>query len=517
MRVSLLDTTSKNSIISAGDHGSFCRLASNHTITVQRRTQRMSLSFLLLVLVILLWTDGILMAKSAAAENSENIHQHRDNHHPFIILKYYDGEQTQPELVQYDSPWKDPERQPPVSSTEQQQPNTSSLLSYYTPDLWHVLRRYRPHFDHPLDEAAWLVDLGVAHRSVLLQAEEEEATTNDAILREHERRAILACKAAIQIYQGWLLDHDDDNVLDNNAAVDTAMPQSQRQAQHHRDFHHDDQTSTHIVQHELASTYFCLAEIYRNSLTEHSKIADDYYDQAYRLWETLLLKQQWVVEDRREMELSVAYCALHLGAALLEQPSSSDHVNFATEDLLSGILVWMSTASSSSGDDSQLWDLADDWMSGSTTTGTTTMEELQRLLEQLSGSNNDFSIHIDHLAEAYQRQLQLLQRAERYLLQAIASFRRNKESETDSLASALQHGGTVAAALGHGTEAVARYEEALNLLYYNSNDDDDAAAGMSSRVNTVAQVLLSLSDAYLQLTKYDEAHDRYQKASEYCK
>jgi tetratricopeptide (TPR) repeat protein len=361
-----------------------------------------------------------------------------------------------------------------------------------------------------------LADLGVAHRGVFLEAE-QDTTNNDDNIRQHERRAILACKKAIQIYQGWLLDHNDDV----KAAADTAMPQSQsQQPQHYVHSHNDDPGHTHnIVQHELASTYFCLAEIYRNSLTvtgNSNNFAYDYYDQAYRLWEILLNQQpqQWAVEDRRAVELSVAYCAMHLGVALLERSSSSDgNENFATEDLLSQIVLWMSTASST---DPELLDLTEYWMSGSSTGTMTKMEELQRLLEKLSVSNNDFSIQIDRLVEVYQRQLQLLQRAERYLLQAVETFRLyyREESETDALASALQHGGTVAVALGHGMEAVARYEEALALWYYNS-DDDDVAATMTTHVTSVAQVLLALSDTYLQLNKYDEANDLYQNASEY--
>ena len=79
----------------------------------------------------------------------------------------------------------------------------------------------------------------MAHRDVLSEESDEHINDDDEDICEHERRAILACQEAVEIYQGWLLDHDDDDV---NAAADNAAPQSQQPPlqQHHVHSHPDD-------------------------------------------------------------------------------------------------------------------------------------------------------------------------------------------------------------------------------------------------------------------------------------
>jgi tetratricopeptide (TPR) repeat protein len=355
-----------------------------------------------------------------------------------------------------------------------------------------------------MDEAVLAVELGTEHRTYLLQwygegqQEQQHSAENSqngdgsaiAEMEFHEHAAIQAFQHSIQLYQGLLAASNDHS--SNGSADDDPWGSFS---------YHYEQSN---VQHHLASAYLGLAETYMLIDTKRD-LAQDYYQQAYDLFDALLRKTNPPVTFQRDqLEASWAHCCLRLGVALLSGKTSAagsssmvqtDEILLDLEDLSD----WQEYFDGSGG-------------SSSSSTNDDRTELLQGRMDDESGAGASF--------RAMQRQQrQLVGRAIQYFERAEQVYRRMQPNELHSLATTLQNLATAHQMIGALVLAVRYNEEALD-LYYGSDASTSAgsapiAVDMTVQF-TVAELLYTLSDAYLRQGKYDASIDSYQQASKYA-
>ena len=135
-------------------------------------------------------------------------------------------------------------------------------------------------FEDLLDEAAWYVDLAMAHRSVLdLDSDHDDYDDKKGGYEENEQRAETALLQAVAIYEG-LLQQLPGPHRDNPSSGSVPPPLDQEGNEH----------SLYDIQHHLAATLFHLAEVYSESATPHRRArAHDHYQRAHDLYHQLLL------------------------------------------------------------------------------------------------------------------------------------------------------------------------------------------------------------------------------------
>jgi tetratricopeptide (TPR) repeat protein len=326
----------------------------------------------------------------------------------------------------------------------------SEPVGQYPESVAQVLRRHLGADAEVYADADWHVQLALAHRSVVEEQIFDMVPIESETSNQHLELAFNAFQQAIQIYQGIM----------------------------------GSQPRWH-VEHHLATVYFQMGETYSLN-PEKISTANDYLIRAEEIFRNLLEQRQQPRIDpvsKIQVELGWAICCLRLGANWL-----SGSIIMPQDDELEGMFQQEFIQHQQEGNPIDM----EEWL----------LQHPEQA-QQLADAQQKLAQRIDLSKALFEKAAEVLRKAVPRERDSVEKLHLQRH-----LGTALQNLGTAFVFKGDFSGAVEYLEEALQ----NHQRVLDSSGGELDTANAMAEALYSLADSYLQLGKYDESTDRYQKS-----